>query len=45
MAETLAQFEAVLQRPRRWICAYGLQAIASIKKVNLIIFGKTGNGW
>ena len=45
IAQDVEQFKEVLARPKRWICAYGLQSISTLKKVTIVVFTKTTAGW
>ena len=43
---TLAEFREALNRPRRWICQLGWQAISDLKRVNIAIFERREtSGW
>ena len=44
-ATNITDFMEVLQRPNRWICVYGLQAVCCLKKISLAIWKLTADGW
>lgn len=43
--QTIETFCEALSRPKRWICHYGLQAIATAKKCVLVIWRREGDAW
>ena len=43
--KNLEQFKVALKRELRWACGLTLQAIATIKRVNLIVFEDKANQW
>eukprot|EP00438_Fugacium_kawagutii_P018725 Skav212354 [mRNA] locus=scaffold3038:39285:46781:+ [translate_table: standard] len=44
-AKTVEEFMDVLTREKRWICGYGLQAVAEAKQIIIAIFELRQSGW